>query len=282
MLASPLAPIGPLHDFDPAQGFVVDGVIVVSARSAIVLTFALCTVVFSPLPAHATRSEPRRSLWITSVAPGPVTLSGLTLAFRAEGGRIRTWRAVAATAMAAALLGIAVASVASAVTLTETPARYGFDADLLAINQYGDQPTAALAKAFVGDRDVAAATGFTSGTYLVAGRAVPGVAATKVKGELTPTILRGSPVRTAQDIVLGQDTLRSLGASIGDVVPVQLASAAGTGRGGKAPAHAIRLRITGVATFPAVNQVGSDMPRLGIGALVDRQAFLRLNGQRGQ
>ena len=38
------------------------------------------------------------------------------------------------------------------------------------------------------------------------------------------------------------------------------------------------LRIVGVATFPPVNQSGSDMPRLGIGALVNRDAFLRLQG----
>ncbi len=40
----------------------------------------------------------------------------------------------------------------------------------------------------------------------------------------------------------------------------------------------MRLRIVGIATFPAVNQIGTDMPRLGIGALVTRDAFLRMGG----
>jgi putative ABC transport system permease protein len=278
LLSSPLAPIGLLHDFDPARGLSFDFALAALGVAVIVGTIALAAIAFSPLPAHAIRPEPRRALWLTSSVQSPSALAGLTLALRAEGGRIRTWRGVAATMLAATLLGIAVASVTSAVMLTATPARYGFDADLVALNQYGDQPVPALTKAFAADPDVAAATGFTSGTFLVNGRAVPGLAATVVKGELTPTILHGRPARTAGEMVVGQDTLGSLGAKIGDVLPVQLAPAAGTGRGGKAPAHAIGLRIVGVATFPPVNQAGSDMPRLGIGVLVTRDAFIGLRG----
>ena len=35
----------------------------------------------------------------------------------------------------------------------------------------------------------------------------------------------------------------------------------------------IELRIVGVATFPPVNQIGTDVPRLGVGALVTRGAY---------
>jgi hypothetical protein len=160
------------------------------------------------------------------------------------------------------------------VTLTDTPARYGFDADLIALNQYGDQSAAALGKAFVDDDSVAAATGFTSGTFLVDGLAVPGIAATMVKRDLSPTMLRGNPVRTDREIVVGRDTLESLSARVGDVVPVQLALSAGA----DGAAKVVRLRIVGVATFPAVHQAGTDMVRLGIGALVTRGAYLAMRG----
>ena len=53
------------------------------------------------------------------------------------------------------------------------------------------------------------------------------LAATKVKGELTPTILRGRPARAADEIVVGADTLEAIGAEVGDVVPVQLLATAG-------------------------------------------------------
>ena len=40
------------------------------------------------------------------------------------------------------------------------------------------------------------------------------------------------------------------------------------------------LRIVGVATFPPVSQVGTDVPRLGTGALVTREAFLGMGGDQ--
>jgi predicted lysophospholipase L1 biosynthesis ABC-type transport system permease subunit len=82
--------------------------------------------------------------------------------------------------------------------------------------------------------------------------------------------------RAVDQIALGQDTLDRIGAEIGDVVPVQIFAATADGR----PAgDAADLRIVGVVTFPAVNQIGTDMPRLGIGALVTRGALLQLSGE---
>ena len=141
---------------------------------------------------------------------GPATAAGLTLALRTDDGHDRAWRAVAATTAAAAGLAMCAAFVTSAITVTDTPSRYGFDADLLAMNAYGDQSEAALQQAF-GDRaDVVAATGYVESSYLINGRAVPGLAATKVKGELTPTLLRGRPPRSANEIAVGRDTLDSI------------------------------------------------------------------------
>ena len=135
-------------------------------------------------------------------------------------------------------------------------------------------------RVFAEHPDVDAATAYTAGSFLISRRAVPGVAATTVKGELLPTLLRGVAPRTDGEIVVGQDTLGDIGASIGDVVPVQLSSApaAGeqpaTGRAGEPRG----MRIVGVATFPAVDQMGTDMPHLGIGALMTRAAYVRLHG----
>ena len=40
------------------------------------------------------------------------------------------------------------------------------------------------------------------------------------------------------------------------------------------------LRVVGIATFPPVGQVGTDVPRLGTGALVTRDAYERMGGDR--
>jgi hypothetical protein len=278
-MAAPLAPIGPLHDFDPAQGLSVDGTVVAFGALAILVTVGTCALVFAPLPRRATRPAPRSAPALTALAPGPTTLAGLTLALRPEGGRLRTWRAVATTTLTAMLFGAVVASVVSAVVLIGTPARYGFDADVLALNQYGDQPPGDLTAAFARDPDVVAATGYTAATFLVDGRAAPGLAATAVKGDLAPTILRGDAPRAAGEIVLGQQTFRDVGAHLGEVVPVRLSSSDLADSGGKGAADdAVDMRVVGVATFPPVNQAGTDMPRLGVGALVTRDGFLQLRG----
>ena len=182
VLASPLAPVGPLHDLDPAQGFGVDGAVAVVGAAAIVVVIGLVTLVFSSARVRASRRASSQPPWIASMPGGPTTVAGLTLAFRADSRLGRVWRSVAATTMAAAVLSLCAAFLASAVTLTETPRRYGFDADLLAVNAYGDQSPAALERAFGNRRDVAAASGFTSGSYLINGRAVPGLAETTREG----------------------------------------------------------------------------------------------------
>src|SRR5262249_15385877 len=226
-LLSPTAPIGPLHGLDPTQGYGMDMTIAVLGAAAIIVTIGVLTLVFASLGHHRVRPMLRRSRWAVTMG-GPTTAAGLTLALRTDHGHDRAWRAVAATTAAAAGLAMCAAFVSSAIALTDTPARYGFDANLVAVNAYGDQSEAALAHAFGDRHDVVAATGSTESSFLSAGHAVPGLAETVVKGELTPTLLRGRPPRSAAEIVVGQDTLDSIGAHVGDVVKVQIVSGPGS------------------------------------------------------
>ena len=151
-------------------------------------------------------------------------------------------------------LALCAAFVASAVVLIDTPADYGFDADLVALNPYGDQAESALQQAF-GDRDdVVAATGFTSGSFLVDGRAVPGVAATPVKGELTPTILRGpAGARGRRDRRGRRHARRPSAPTSATSCPC---SSSAPRAASETTGDPVRLRIVGVATFPAVSQIG--------------------------
>jgi hypothetical protein len=112
---------------------------------------------------------------------------------------------------------------------------------------------------------------------LVFEHAVPGLAMTPVKGTLLPTMLRGRAPAAADEIALGADTLAAIGADLGDVVGVRalLADGARLTQGNRVP-----LRIVGVATFPAVNQIGTDMARLGVGALVTIDAFKQMHADQ--
>ena len=171
------------------------------------------------------------------------------------------------------LAALVVTLVASATALSGSRVRYGFDWDLLAVTPYGDQTLPGLDAAFGDDPDVVAATGFSGWSLLLNDRAVPGLAATPIKGELGPTILEGRGLRGDRDLVVGRDTLERLGVEIGDRVRVEAPQFDGS----PAPAPST-FRIVGVATFPPVSQIGTDQPRLGTGALVARKALDRLIG----
>jgi hypothetical protein len=281
LLASPIAPIGPLHDLDPAQGFGLDVTVAVVGAAVIVVTLALLTLAISTVHHREPRPALHHSPTLAQIPSGVAASAGLTLALRADDGRGRGWRGITATTLATGLLALCTVFVASAVALTDTPSHYGFDADLLAVNPYGDQSSAEITRAFADRDDVVAVTGFTSGSFLLDGRAVPGLAASDVKGDVAPTVLRGRTPRHANEIVVGADTLEQIRRDVGDEVGVQVlvgAGSAGFTATGQPARDPIDLRIVGVATFPAVAQVGTDMPRLGTGALVTREAFLHMRG----
>jgi putative ABC transport system permease protein len=281
LLASPVAPIGPLHDFDPARGFGIDWTVALTGIGAVVVTLFVLTLAWSSVRRVVVRPLASQATWLTSWPARASTIAGLALAVRADDGRRRARRAFGAPTAATVVFALCAAFVTSAVALTSTPSRYGFDADVLALNAYGDQDPAALKRVFADNPDVEAATGFTAGSFIVAKRAVPGLAMTEVKGELSPTILRGRSPQASDEIVLGEDTLAGIDAQVGDVVGVQMRTATFTADGPvQTTGKILPMRIVGSATFPTVNQVGTDMPRLGTGALVIRDVFLALEGDK--
>lgn len=281
LLASPVAPIGPLHRFDPAQGYGIDWTVALAGISALLITLIVLTLFWSSVRRPVIHPPASQATWLTSWPARASTIAGLALAARADDGQRRARRAFGAPTAATIVFALCAAFVTSAVALTSTPTRYGFDADLLALNAYGDQDPADLQRIFADNPNVEAATGYTAGSFVVAQRAVPGLAMTAVKGEQTPTILRGRSPQARDEIVLGEDTLESIDAQLGDVVGVQMRTASFTADGPVQTAgKVLPLRIVGTATFPTVNQVGTDMPRLGTGALVIRDVFLALDGDK--
>jgi hypothetical protein len=272
-LTSPAAPIGPLHDLDPARGFSLDLTVAAVGVLAIGATLALLTLALSSVGGQARRRATGRAGWLARLPARATTVTGLSLVLRPDegGGRVHGRRAIAATTAATAIVALCAAFVSSALVLTETPSRYGFDVDLVALNAYGDQSPEDLRRAFAENDDVDAATAFTAASLLVDGRAVPGLAASAVKREATPTSLEGVAPRNAWEIALGRDTLEAIGARLGDSVDVQVLTTPAT-----RVQDPVRLEIVGVVTFPPVSQIGTDMPRLGVGALVTRGALVRM------
>jgi hypothetical protein len=279
LIASPVAPLGPLRAYDPGQGFGLDGTVAVVGAALVVSTIELLALVVTPLPNRAVADGGTRAARLVGAVPSVMGRAGLALAFRTDRDRGRLWRVVAATTIATMLFAVTATFVVAAVALTGHPARFGFNADLIAINQYGDQSERELATVFGDAPEVAAATAYTSAALRLNGQAVPGIATTKIKGELHPTLLLGRAPRAVDEIVVGQDTLARLGLDLGRPVEVALSSLGSEGR--QAAARPSPMRIVGVATFPPVQRAGTDVPRLGTGALLTHDGYLRLRGPAG-
>ncbi len=273
-LASPIAPLGPLHDVDPAQGFALDLTMAAFGVLAIVLVILGLAMSYA-WPGAGTASTPRRRT--RRVAPLPIrrpaALAGLSLGLVGAAGRSRIVRSIGTIATAVALTAFVATAVASARDLTHTPARYGLGGDVLALTPYGNQSLPVLDEMFAGDPAVRAAAAYKSLTVLVEGEVVAGMAALPVKDELWPTILRGLPPRGADEVALGAETMESIGADLGDTVGVQVVNF-----NGSPAADPVALRISGVATFPPVVQIGFDHARLGTGLIVGDAAYARLQG----
>jgi hypothetical protein len=278
LLASPLAPIGPLHDLDPGRGFGIDLMVAGPGVVLIVATLALLTVVLSTVARRPPRSVAGRGGWLARLPARVTTVTGLSMVLRPDRAteRVHSRRAILATIAATAILAFVAVFVSSAVALTETPSRYGFDVDVVALNAYGDQSPVAVQHAFAQREDVDAATSFTSVSLLLDGRAVPGLATTAVKREALPTRLQGRVPRNAWEIAVGRDTLETLGARIGDLVDVRVLNTLNPNA-----RRTVRMRLVGVVTFPPIGQVGTDMPRLGTGALLTHGGLVRAGFDTG-
>ena len=268
--ASPVAPIGPLHDLDPAQGVHLDATVAVVGAVALAALLSLVTVTLVFARPATTRALERPSR-ATLAAQRPSSLAGLSLALRSR-RRAGVRLALAATAAAGLLAGVATVVVSSRAVVDE-PGRYGVDFEVLAFNSFGDQTEAGIERVF-GGPEVTVAASYTSYPMLVDGRTVPGMSITPIRGESGPTLLDGEPVRHDDEVVLGVDTAERLGVGLGDRVQVQSGRAYPSGP----PPPPLSLRVVGLATFATISQQGADEARLGVGALVTRPTFEQLLG----
>jgi hypothetical protein len=268
LVASPVAPIGPLHDLDPAQGVHLDLTVALLGAVTLAVLLSLVTVALNYARPPSTRAVERPSR-VTTAAQRPSSLAGLSLAVRS---RRRAGLRLALVAMAGAglLAGVATVVVSSR-AVVDDPYRYGVDFDVLAFNSYGEQTADGIDRVF-GGPEVTVSASYTSYPMLVGGQTVPGLSITPIRGESGPTLLEGEPVRHDDEVVLGVDTAGRLGLSPGDKVEVQSFNA----YAGGPPPPAQSLRVVGLATFPAISQQGADEARLGVGALVTRPTFEQL------
>jgi ABC-type antimicrobial peptide transport system permease subunit len=268
IVASPLLPIGAARVAEPDPGFSLDVPVLAMGFVAIVAV-AVGIVALAGWRAasrdgvqvgqSAIEPDERPSRFAEATArmgASPQLVSGIRMAL--EPGRGRT-----ATPVRSTLIGVlaAVAAITAAVTfgtninrLVSTPRLFGqtwnFDVDA----QFGPIPRTSFEKV----RTDPAVAGITGGNYgddvSIDGRQVPTIGLDVIRGSVFPAIVEGRAPHSESEIVLGKETTRTLGRSIGDEVRV-------LANGRQRP-----MRIVGQAVFPAFGRGGFTPTDLGEGA----------------
>ncbi|HEX3713939.1 MAG TPA: FtsX-like permease family protein [Trebonia sp.] len=263
--ASPLFPVGLAAVAEPRPGLDADWPVLALGAAGVVVAVLGCvawptwrTVTAGSRPAAvAPRSRADVLALVRTARPVPAA-TGVRMALHRGTGHTAVPVASTVAASVVGVLGLAAALVftASLGSLLATPRDYGTDWDAVVSDLANGGSLETAARSVAADAAVAQWTGsysFIPVPLEVNGLSVGGVTAGPgPDGSLAAAPRAGSPPATAGEIVLGQRTLQTLHARIGDTVSVSVAGLP----------KRVPLRVTGTAVFPAFG----DATQLGTGA----------------
>jgi hypothetical protein len=268
--ASPLAPLGQLHRFEPDPGVSLDWTVLGAGAAFFLLALSGATAVLacSEVSARSPRrgATARRPAAAAMTAPliVPATAAaGICLAFGpGPGGNSRPARpSISGTVVALVVLVGSLVFGASLSNLVSHPALYGWtwDREMLAGSGYGNIPLP-LARLMLGhDPDIAAWSGAYFDSVEINGHSVPVIAMTSTR--VSPPILAGHALAGPAQIVLGPETLALVGGRVGGTVRVF---------NGKTT---LIMRVAGTATMPAIGVGHGIHSSLGGGAVLPASAL---------
>jgi hypothetical protein len=274
---SPLAPVGPVREYDPVRGVQADWLVVGGGGAALLVLLTALVVLLAWRSVRRERQLPAvRPATVTTAAGRtglPVTAAvGIQHAVESGSGRLRapvratlTGSVVAVTALVAALV-----FGASLTGLVTHPSRYGWNWTLLvqADGGWGSWPAATMDKLVSRQPGVTGWSEFGFGQLAIRGTEVPVMGLLQQAGLRTvePPTTSGHPLSGPDQIELGTETMRQLGLGIGDHLRL------GTG------SHQRQLTIVGTVTLPSLGVNLTDHPSLGRGAMMDDATLLAVQG----
>jgi hypothetical protein len=272
---SPLAPDGPVREYDPSRGVKADWLVL--GLGAALLTALLLGL----LALLAVRSVHRRDRWLASRGSTAATAAaaaglpaaavvGARNAFEPGSGvrSVPVRSTLLGSIAAVTALVVAVVFEASLSGLISHPGRYGWNWDLLiqAEGGYGAFHPGVMNRLIQGQPAVAGWSEFAFGQLSVGGRVVPVLGIRRHTGAVEPPTTSGTALSGGGQIELGPVTLRQLGKKVGDTVTA--------GR----PPYARKLRIVGTVTLPSFGVGAADHVSLGRGAMLPEATLLAAEG----
>ncbi len=268
-LLSPLTPVGLAREAEPHGGFTLH-----TGLALATLAFFVVGALGAAIPAAwrvaTARGLPGAGASIatrdhssavaeaaTRAGLGVPAVMGTRLAFQPGRGATSTpvrsvlvsLTLVIAAVTATAAFGINVHRVAT------TPRLYGWNWDTAIGSSFGTIP-AEVGDALGDFPHVAAFAGMTIGDVTINGHVVPAIGIDQISGVVTPVLAAGHIPRTDREIVVGDKTLRTAHAHVGDTITVRVQG------------RALRLRVVGRATLPAFGSARYTEAGLGTGVVV--------------
>ena len=275
--ASPLMPIGPARLAEPDPGIEVNLAILGAGFAAIALlplavlvppAWRAARQAHGPLgvaePA-ARQSRPSRVAAALTRAGSVTGGAGVAMAFEPGHGRtaVPVRSALAGSVIAVAALTAAAVFGASLIGLVSTPHDYGQNWVQEVDFNFG---TASATQAAQLPKFMPAVSGYAAGNYgqlTIGDRIVPAIGLDQVRGSGYLTLLAGRAPAAQDEIALGAQTLRAIGARLGQTIEVTVNQVI---TGGPGIPH--RMRIVGVAVLPAFSRGGFAPTGLGTGAVL--------------
>jgi hypothetical protein len=270
---SPLAPVGPVRQFDPARGISFDSTVLLGG--GIVLTVVLLAlaagVTWRALrPAHPDLDTPTSAVAHAAGAGGlPLSAAlGIRYALQPAPGRRRgsVWANLFGSVVAVTAVITAVVFGASLNGVVSHPVRYGWNWNVLIQSQggYGDWYGFNMDKLMAAQPGVRGWSSFGFTQLQIDGQSVPVLGLTTDGAAVEPPTVSGRRLEGPDQIELGVTTLRQLGKHVGDAVEV------GTGT------TARRLKIVGTVTLPSIGVSLADHVSLGRGAVLPEHTLLSI------
>ena len=269
---SPLAPVGPVRQFDPARGVQFD-VTVLLGGGLLLLLLLLGLVALlawrSVRPSHRVYDRPSTVARAAVVLGVPtVAALGALYALESPPGRRRgvvrgnlIGSVVAVTAVVAAVVfGTSLSG------LVSHPVRYGWNWNVLLQAQggYGNYSGYDLGRLMAAQPGVQGWSTFAFTQLPIDGQSVPVLGLATRKGSVEPPTFSGSPLDGPDQIELGENSLRQLDKQIGDTVVV-----------GSGPTKR-QMTIVGTVTLPSIGLMLTDHVSLGRGAMLPEGTLLAI------
>jgi hypothetical protein len=270
---SPLAPVGPVRQFDPARGVSFDSTVLLGggALLTVVLLALAAWLAWRALrPVRAVSDTHTSAIARGVVAAGlPTTAAlGIRYALQPTPGRRRggVWANLVASIVAVTAVITAVVFGASLNGLVSHPVRYGWNWNVLIQSQggYGDWYGFNMDKLMAAQPGVRGWSTFAFTQLPIDGQSIPVMGIATHGDDVEPPTVSGRHLDGPDQIELGETSLRQLGKHVGDTVDV------GTG------ATARHLRIVGTVTLPSIGVSLADHVSLGRGAMLPEHTLLSI------